>query len=88
MNRVMRFSSAAMGMVLLAGLAYYQGSVDPTLGKEDSLVGTALAQPADIDVTTELAMDEVHDSECESTADLDDASAGECTEQAQSSGIN
>lgn len=77
-----------MGMVLLAGLAYYQGSVDPTLGKEDSLVGTALAEPADIDVTKDLVMDEMHTSECESTADLDDASAGECTERAQPSGTN
>ena len=68
-----------MGMVLLAGLAYYQGNVDPTVGKEDSLVGTALAEPAD---------DEVHASECESTADLDDADAGKCTEQAQLSGTN
>ena len=77
MNRVMRFSSAATGMVLLAGLAYYQGSVDPTLGKEDALVGTALAEPDDIDVTKDLVMDEVHASECESTSgpDADDCTA-------------
>ena len=43
MNRPMRFSSAAMGMVLLAGLAYYQGRMDQALGEEDNLVGTALA---------------------------------------------
>ncbi len=43
----MRFSSAAMGMVLLAGLAYYQGRMDQALGEEDKLVGTALAAPAD-----------------------------------------
>jgi len=84
----MRFSSAAMGMVLLAGLAYYQGNVDHTLGKEDALVGTALSEPADLDVTQELVVDEVDASECESTAELDDASAGDCPEQAQSSGTN
>ena len=88
MNRVMRFSSAAMGMVLLAGLAYYQGNVDHTLGKEDALVGTALAKPADIDVTKDLAVDEVHASECESTDGQDDTGNDKCTEQEQSSGTN
>ena len=49
MNRAMRFSSAAMGMVLLAGLAYYQGRMDQALGEEDKLVGTALAATSDIE---------------------------------------
>ena len=74
MNRAMRFSSAAMGMVFLAGLAYYQGSVDHTLGEEDELVGTALAEPAD-----------VNENECESTAGLDDPAADDCTEKERSS---
>jgi hypothetical protein len=82
----MRFSSAAMGMVFLAGLAYYQGNVDHTLGEEDELVGTALAERADIDVTKELAVDEVHAGECESTAGLDDPAADECAEKERSSG--
>ena len=43
MNRTMRFSSAAMGMVMLAGLAYYQGRMDQALGEEDKLVGAAVA---------------------------------------------
>jgi hypothetical protein len=47
MNRPMRFSSAAMGMVLLAGLAYYQGRMDQALGEDDKLVGTAFAATAD-----------------------------------------
>lgn len=42
MNRVTRISSAAFGMLLLAGLAYYQSLPDPTRGEEGSLVGTAL----------------------------------------------
>jgi len=88
MNRVMRFSSAAMGMVLLAGLAYYQGNVDHTLGKEDALVGTALPEPADLDVTKELVVDEVDASECENTADLDGPGAGDCTEKEQTSGTD
>jgi hypothetical protein len=44
MNRVTRFSSAAFGMLLLAGLAWYQGHEDPTSGAHGSLVGTALAE--------------------------------------------
>ena len=85
MNRAMRFSSAAVGMVLLAGLAYYQGNADPTLGQEGALVGTALPEPADIDVTTELATDEIHDSDCVSTPGLD---ADDCTEKEQTSGTD
>ena len=80
----MRFSSAAMGMVLLAGLAYYQGNVDHTLGGEDALVGTALTEPADIDVTNELVVDEMHDSNCEGTAGLDDQGVDDCTEKERS----
>jgi len=85
MNRAMRFSSAAMGMVFLAGLAYYQGNVDHTLGEEDALVGTALTEPADIDVTIKLAVDEMRDGSCESTADLDGPAADNCTEKERSS---
>jgi hypothetical protein len=86
MNRAMRFSSAAMGMVLLAGLAYYQGSVDHTLGEEDALVGTALAEPADIDVTNELAVEVMYDDDCKSTAGLADPAVDDCTEIERSSG--
>ena len=85
MNRAMRFSSAAMGMVLLAGLAYYQGSVDHTLGAEDALVGTALTESADINATKELVVDEMLDGNCESTAGLDGSGADDCTEKERSS---
>ena len=88
MNRAMRFSSAAMGMVFLAGLAYYQGNVDHTLGGEDALVGTALTEPADIDVTNELVVDEMHESDCESSADLNDQGAGDCTGTERSPGTD
>ena len=86
MNRAMRFSSAAMGMVFLAGLAYYQGNVDHTLGQEDALAGTALAEPVDIDVTNELAVNVINDDDCESTAGLDDPAVDDCTEIERSSG--
>jgi hypothetical protein len=36
-------------MVLLAGLAYYQGRMDQALGEEDKLVGTALAATDDLE---------------------------------------
>ena len=88
MNRAMRFSSAAMAMVLLAGLAYYQGNVDHTLGGEDALVGTALTEPADLNVTKELVVDEMHESECESSAGLNDQGAGDCTEKQRLSGTD
>jgi len=45
MNRVTRFSSAALGMLLLAGLAYYQGHEDPMSGEKGSLLGTAVSKP-------------------------------------------
>jgi len=86
MNRAMRFSSAAMGMVFLAGLAYYQGNVDHTSGEEDELVGTALAEPVDIDVTNELAVDVINGDDCESTAGLADPAVDDCTELERSSG--
>ena len=47
MSRVIRFSSAAVGMVLLAGLAYYQTHPDPTMGQEDILIGTAIDSALD-----------------------------------------
>lgn len=45
MNRVTRISSAAFGMLLLAGLAYYQTQPDPVGNQEGSLIGTALKDP-------------------------------------------
>ena len=88
MNRVIRFSSAAVGMVFLAGLAYYQDSVDPTLGQEDALSGTVLTEAAEIDASRDLVMDETLASDCESTAGLEGAGADECAAQEHSSGTN
>jgi len=47
MSRMVRFSSAALGMVLLAGLAFYQGRVEIPPGEEGVLSGTALAEPGE-----------------------------------------
>jgi hypothetical protein len=54
MNRVTRFSSAAFGMLMLAGLAYYQGHEDLAAGEQGSLVGTAITkQPEQRDINCE-----------------------------------
>jgi hypothetical protein len=44
MNRVTRISSAAFGMLLLLGLAYYQVLPDPTRSQDGALVGTAMTK--------------------------------------------
>ena len=77
-----------MGMVLLAGLAYYQGNGDHALGEEGTLVGTALIEPAEINVTKELVVDEMHDSNCERTAGLNDQGADDCKEKQRLSGTD
>jgi hypothetical protein len=44
MSRVTRITSAAFGMLMLAGLAYYQGHEDLAAGEQGSLIGTALPE--------------------------------------------
>ena len=51
MKRFTKVSSAVFGMLLLGGLAYYQGRVDQAIGEEDKLVGTALAATSDMKPT-------------------------------------
>lgn len=46
MSRTLKFSSAAIGMVLLAGLAYYQGDTDPARAQSEILTGTVLTEAA------------------------------------------
>ena len=74
MSRVIRFSSAAMGMVLLAGLAFYQGKVDISAGEEALMSGTALSE------TTA--------SDCENTAGPEDKDTDTCAETDRTSGAN
>jgi len=69
MSRAIRFSSAALGMVLLGGLAYYQTHPDPTMGQEDILIGTA------IDSALDQASQEEGDkqsSDCEHTGEANE----------------
>jgi ribonuclease Z len=51
MNRFIKISSAAFAMVLLAGLAYYQGRIDQATGEEDMLVGSAIAASSEMQPT-------------------------------------
>jgi hypothetical protein len=77
MNRVTRISSAAFGMLLLAGLAYYQSLPDPGRGEEGSLVGTALSKPP---VDTSI--------NCENTAGLSEEQVEICAAQEYSNDKN
>ena len=74
MNRMMRFSSAAMGMVFLAGLALYQGRVDVTRGEEDILAGTALIESP-----------ESQETDCENSAEMNRQEVEDCSDKLASS---
>jgi hypothetical protein len=77
MNRMMRFSSAAFGIILLAGLAFHQGRVELTPGEEDLMSGTAHAESV-----------EIPNGNCESMADPNAQGADSCSEKERSSGTN
>lgn len=77
MNRVTRISSAAFGMLLLAGLAYYQGNGDPTAGQAGALVGTAVKSKT-----------ENRDIDCKNTADLDQEDRDYCNARKHSDKSN
>ena len=70
MTRLVRFSSAALGMVLLAGLASYQGRMELGQGEEDILTGTAIVETAGM-----------NENDCESMAGPDGDYADDCTEK-------
>ena len=77
MNRVTRISSAAFGMLLLAGLALYQGNSVTVDGKEGAMAGTALTRPP-----------EERSVKCEDTAGLSEQDQEYCTEKALSEKSN
>jgi len=74
---MVRFSSAALGMVMLAGLAFYQGRVEIPPGEEGILSGTALAEPAEIAV-----------GECANQAEPEGGDMEACAEKERSSDSN
>jgi hypothetical protein len=69
MNRVTRFTSAAFGMLMLAGLAYYQGHEDPLTGEHGSLIGTAVIkkpEQREVDCSNPDILDQPDRTYCES----------------------
>jgi hypothetical protein len=77
MTRIKRFSSAALGMVLLAGLAFYQGHGELASSEGNVLSGTAIAE------TVELPGEE-----CEGKAYPEGQGTEACEEKESSSGTN
>jgi hypothetical protein len=72
MSRVTRITSAAFGMLMLAGLAYYQGHEDLTASEQGSLVGTALVEKP-----------EQKNIDCEDPAELDEQAKKFCARKGQ-----
>jgi hypothetical protein len=85
MSRVIRFSSAAVGMVLLGGLAYYQGQPDPTLGQEDILIGTAI--DGDLNRTAQEEGEQTPDCENYDEANESGNEAGDICSEFEGAGL-
>lgn len=83
MNRIARFSGAAFGMVLLAGLAYYQGLPDNVTGEEDSLVGTALPEPTTTASAAESVPDDAVETDCDPSKNPEDPDFEDCEQVSQ-----
>ena len=84
MNRLTKFSSAAFGMVLLAGLAYYQGNPELATGDNDSLVGTAVIDSPEVEESNEeLATEEVAETDCDPSQDPEDLHFENCDKFSQ-----
>ena len=72
MSKVTRITSAAFGMLMLAGLAYYQGHGDLAAGEQGSLVGTALSEKP-----------EQKNIDCKDPAELDEQAKEYCARKGQ-----
>jgi len=79
MNRMIRISSAAVGMFLLAGLAYYQGDMDPGAGQQEILAGTAISETVDKTSSPEIA--ETQPPECDQANDPNHADHEACSDK-------
>ena len=86
MSKAIRFSSAAVGMVLLAGLAYYQTHPDPARGQEGILTGTALPEPSQAQDSEEPAQDNSTQTTCSDSQDTDTPPDSDCTTKLSSTG--
>ena len=65
-----------MGMVLLAGLAYYQGGVEPSVSERDMLTGTAISENEQADLSGPTEQNS--GSECEQADDPEQADQADC----------
>ena len=84
MNRLTKFSSAAFGMVLLAGLAYYQGNPELATGDNASLVGTTVIDSPEVEENTdELAAEELAETDCDPSKDPEDPNFEDCKKLSQ-----
>ena len=84
MNRLTKFSSAAFGMVLLASLAYYQGSPELATGDNDALVGTAVIDSPEVEENTKaLAIEEVTEVDCDPSKEPEDPNFEDCNKFSQ-----
>lgn len=84
MSRLTKISSAAFGMVFLAGLAYYQGNPELATGDNASLVGTAVIDSQEAEENNEvLATEKVADADCDPTKDTEDPNFEDCEKVSQ-----
>ena len=81
MSPLLRYSSAAVGMVLLAGLAYYQGGMGPAAGEQEMLAGTVIPETNE----NMPAADPYENPEtgCEQASETDQADREPCSEKNQ-----
>lgn len=79
MNRLSKYTSAAFGMALLVGLAYYQGDPKLATGDPGSLVGTAVLDAGEAaDSTVQPASDTGADVDCDFSDESEDPDFETC----------
>ncbi|MBT8049299.1 MAG: hypothetical protein HKN57_13245 [Xanthomonadales bacterium] len=79
MSPMIRYGFAAAGMVLLVGLAFYQGGMEPTESEQKILSGTAISEIDETEHSEEAV--ENHEPECQQSTDSDEAGERDCKEQ-------
>lgn len=65
-----------MGMVLLAGLAYYQGGMEPPASEQDMMTGTAISNKEQADLSSPTVQNS--GSECGQAGDPEQADQTDC----------
>ena len=71
-------------MMLLAGLAWYQGQPDMVAIDEESLMGTAVIESVETEENTaELTAEKAPEVDCDPTKDLEDPNFKDCDKLSQ-----